>query len=841
MFVILWILLGLVINSYSASAFIWASKCDLSLDSANLYLTAYQYACSQSNGGGSTFEGHVTTNKPNLDGTWTYCVKYSCNGCTSNDAKADSIDVQNDCMLQCKGFNFSCSTTGAVSYELNISGCSDDTLTTGVCAESSSSFVLSSSSVALSSSVGGTSSAGEPTSSTTVHSSTSVATPLSEFCYTTNTLGQCVLRSDADQLVSNVPSMNGIPIVGNSWCQNGYFAIQTNVPLIQSYDAWCWDATCSVSTELQAYYCQYGTLSSTGITPLDGANASIYYCDAITCYASVETASLPSNVSASIIYSLADSAARAADFSNRAVAADYCKSIYSSSSGSESSISSSSRTPISNSSGTSSPWGTSSGSTGGTSGSETGNSSGSNGGSGGDYPSTHSSPGTWDDTKYSFGGNPDSAQGMEEDSPWAWRSDVWSLQKLLASGFNMVKDAVTNITGIADRVQDSLYSYNHQSHSVLDSILQKIPDSLKTTASASQDSAWHSFQAWAAQSLSASSTETYGDSLGDYNDSLVRELITNGIYNDSVYNAKIDSALRGLGYSLGDCNDIKGMANNLGVSLLCGSMGNSEFASYMRTVNSSITQITSRMGSVNTQLEGIQNSINNIPKSDTGVIDAVTDLAAQSASEHNGSVNAINSNGTSIRSQIEASSQALIDAYGENTGDIIGTLEKWGDSMTQAINGIEGGDSLGTGNDTITVAGGGIASDGEGYGSDYDGDGTADALDTTGTGVPASFYDSALGTDATHLAAVQAVGDSAKAFATSLRTATDMPFTDADAYCPTSLSLNPCEVLNGDCTMDVCDTRFNLAGHHLFYWMGVCIEFGAWVMFFMGIKLTRES
>jgi len=316
---------------------------------ANTYVSAYRSACENVGGGGATFSGGVSTDELNIsDSTWTYCAKYSCNGCTSVEIQAQKQAVIDSCTTECFTSNFTCSATGALSYQINISGCSETPITTGECAESSSSIESSSSgesssSVASSSSVEGSSSASEPTSSTSVHSSSSIAGngALADICN-----ANCLGPHD-HILFSTIPKMDGIPSYSSYSCYDGLLLLKTNISRIAVSWSYCsHDDQCSTYDRLTVYWCNYGdSLTSVGCAPFSGG--TYFLCDSATCYYSfqdtlaAESYVLPSNISVSQIYSLADSAARLAGYSDRAAYANYCKSIYSSSSA----------TPISSSSG----------------------------------------------------------------------------------------------------------------------------------------------------------------------------------------------------------------------------------------------------------------------------------------------------------------------------------------------------------------------------------------------------------------------------------------------------------------------------------------------------------
>jgi|GEM_PF-1734203 len=328
---------------------------------AELYLDAFRNECiSVKDGGGGSFSGAVysqpiTPDPETGDFIYNYYIRFTCNTCSSANQTQAIEDYKSTCREQCLSVTPLCQAEVWGSTILNTDCDLGLPITTGECAESSSSIESSSSeesssSVASSSSVEGGSSASEPTSSTTVNSSTSitVVTPLSDFCYRTNSSSQCVLNSNLDDHLNGIPPMDGTPTAESFGCSGGYFVIQTNIPQIESYTVWCRNSTCSASTEMTAYYWNYGTLTSNGVAPLPGIQGAMFYCNSTYCYAYVRQIFLPSNVSASQIYTLADSLAVDAGYSDRAAYADYCASLYSSSSVEGGS---SSATPISSSSG----------------------------------------------------------------------------------------------------------------------------------------------------------------------------------------------------------------------------------------------------------------------------------------------------------------------------------------------------------------------------------------------------------------------------------------------------------------------------------------------------------
>jgi hypothetical protein len=329
-------------------------------DQATLALSALQEECTSALGGGGSFSGSIYKEPVEYNQTtdtysYLYYLQVSCNTCSSANQTQAIEDYKSTCREQCLSITPLCQAEVWGSTILNTDCDLGLPITTGECAESSSS-IESSSSVASSSSVEGGSSASEPGSSTSgqsggsstsVHSSasTSVVSTLADVCL------QGCSSGDLSQVYSVVPPMDGIPSFDRSWCSSGFFSMHTNISMIAKTTNQCYHSLpCDPDerTIVPAYYCGSNN-TSTGCS----TGSSYFYCDASTCYVSGgANVVLPSNVSVSQFYALADSAARSVGFSNRAAYADYCKSIYSSSS--VEGGSSSSRTPISNSSGTSS-------------------------------------------------------------------------------------------------------------------------------------------------------------------------------------------------------------------------------------------------------------------------------------------------------------------------------------------------------------------------------------------------------------------------------------------------------------------------------------------------------
>jgi len=351
-------------NAQTSTA-IWTTQCGFDSQAvASQALAIYQNSCENvQNGGGGTFNGSVYSELTGLDASgnniYNYCVKLACDLCTSADINAIENYYKDSCEAVCQDSkSYYCHAGGYGDRpDVQFSGCGLP-ITTGECAESSSSIESSSSgesssSVASSSSVEGGSSASEPGSSTTVHSSASTIGFDSLQCYVLTGDGQCVLETRG--YFSSIPPLDYSPSFSTPQCFDSYFYFQTNIKPVSNPGAWCYSSGCSGGSSLVESYHFVGNL----LLP--------FFCNSSTCFyvdmgsGTVIRMYLPANVSVSTIYSLANQAAVSFGYSNYAAAADYCKSIYSSSSV-EGGVSSSPFVPISDSPGISSTWGTSSGS-----------------------------------------------------------------------------------------------------------------------------------------------------------------------------------------------------------------------------------------------------------------------------------------------------------------------------------------------------------------------------------------------------------------------------------------------------------------------------------------------
>jgi hypothetical protein len=172
-------------------------------------------------------------------------------------------------------------------------------------------------------------------------------------------------------------------------------------------------------------------------------------------------------------------------------------------------------------------------------------------------------------------------------------------------------------------------------------------------------------------------------------------------------------------------------------------------------------------------------------------------------------------------SGVESGIAGLSDGLGEisdgigRTNDLLGRLDS----------------SLAAGNSNIMgyldSLGGFLSGDCEGSGcGDYSGadSGAFAGLDTSG--VSASRYDSLLSVPGSG-----GMQDSAAAWSARLRASTATPFADGMACPADELSVDACEAFGRECRFSLCDDMFYVRGRHFFGWVGVFIEFVAWIVF----------
>ncbi|MCL2260723.1 MAG: hypothetical protein FWC15_05120 [Fibromonadales bacterium] len=113
---------------------------------------------------------------------------------------------------------------------------------------------------------------------------------------------------------------------------------------------------------------------------------------------------------------------------------------------------------------------------------------------------------------------------------------------------------------------------------------------------------------------------------------------------------------------------------------------------------------------------------------------------------------------------------------------------------------------------------------------DYDGlgDGAFKGIDSVG--MSAGRYDSLLTAPGS-----KGLQDSVTAFANRLREVTTTPFSDGMGCPAEELSVDACEWFGTSCKFSFCDQMFHVQGRHFLEWVGVFMEFLAWVIFLVRI------
>lgn len=333
-------------------------------DQATLALSALQEECTSALGGGGSFSGSIYKEPVEYNQTtdtysYLYYLQVSCNTCSSANQTQAIEDYKSTCREQCLSITPLCQAEVWGSTILNTDCDLGLPITTGECAESSSSIESSSSgesssSVALSSSdeggsSGGHSSASPPNSSTSVFVDTSLAQVCNTYCGGGG--------SKFKYYYVNPPPMQSVPALKSydsdpiSSCVSGAFEVGTNIPYIQRFLVNCYSIhrSCEdIPTSTVAYTCFESALTSSKGCASSWPYRYEFTLDGFSLLTGSESRYvLPSNVSVSLLESLVDSAARLMGYSDRFAAANYCRSIYSSSSV----AGGSSATPISSSSG----------------------------------------------------------------------------------------------------------------------------------------------------------------------------------------------------------------------------------------------------------------------------------------------------------------------------------------------------------------------------------------------------------------------------------------------------------------------------------------------------------
>jgi len=328
-------------------------------DQATLALSALQEECTSALGGGGSFSGSIYKEPVEYNQTtdtysYLYYLQVSCNTCSSANQTQALEDYKSTCREQCLSITPLCQAEVWGSTILNTDCDLGLPITTGECAESSSSIESSSSgesssSVASSSSVeggssGGHSSASPPNSSTSVFVDTSLAQVCNTYCGGGG--------SEFKYYYVNPPPMQSVPALKSySSCFSGAFEVGTNIPYVYRFLQNCYSIhrSCEdIPTSTVAYTCFESALTSSKGCASSWPYRYGFTLDGFSLLTGSESRYvLPSNVSVSLLESLVDSAARLMGYSDRFAAANYCRSIYSSSSVEGGS----SATPISSSSG----------------------------------------------------------------------------------------------------------------------------------------------------------------------------------------------------------------------------------------------------------------------------------------------------------------------------------------------------------------------------------------------------------------------------------------------------------------------------------------------------------
>jgi hypothetical protein len=183
-----------------------------------------------------------------------------------------------------------------------------------------------------------------------------------------------------------------------------------------------------------------------------------------------------------------------------------------------------------------------------------------------------------------------------------------------------------------------------------------------------------------------------------------------------------------------------------------------------------------------------------------------------------------------IRHTVAANGGATVNVEGTDMSGVVDGLADIGDNTYNANRLLAALDStLSSGNGRILAALDSLSSGdcGGGRCGDYGGadSGAFSRIDTSGRYSGAGF-DSLLS-----VPGVGGLRDSASVFASRIRSATATPFSD-NVSCPAqSLSVDACGVFGSSCAVSLCDDMFYINGRHFFEWLGVFIEFFAWIVF----------
>jgi hypothetical protein len=187
-----------------------------------------------------------------------------------------------------------------------------------------------------------------------------------------------------------------------------------------------------------------------------------------------------------------------------------------------------------------------------------------------------------------------------------------------------------------------------------------------------------------------------------------------------------------------------------------------------------------------------------------------------------------------IRHTVAANGGATVNVEGADMSGVVDGLSDIGDNTYNANKLLAALDStLSSGNGRILAALDSLSSSdcGGGRCGNYEGvdSGAHRGLDTSSR-YSRSGWDSLLTAPGT-----VGLGDSVGLFASRIRASTVTPFAPGIACPEQDLSFNACDFFGSDCSVSFCDKRFYMQGRHVLEWMGVLMEFIAWIFFFVGI------
>ncbi|MFA6836266.1 MAG: hypothetical protein WCR04_07675 [Fibrobacteraceae bacterium] len=329
------ILFACVDFSYSqASTSIWASVCGLTESNAQYAVSRFESICDTAYGGGSTFSGGISTDQIDSNGTWTYCAKYSCNGCTSAKVQAQKSTLTDSCTAECLTTNFICSATGAFTYNFNLADCSETPITTGVCAESSSSFEESSSSVEASSSMTGNEEKSSSSAQGNISSSSQNGQVPEAVCYAVSNK-TCRNWFENQGYFLELPRFAGTPTFKNRYYEPSckivdgvkYLYLKTNIPFVYyTYQNDCYKTSACSGTRrtVYLYMCLFTNQNDCAVYDANGYISGLEFdCSSTHCTARNVTNEMilgrrlaPSNVTEELVLGIANDLAVSKGFSN---------------------------------------------------------------------------------------------------------------------------------------------------------------------------------------------------------------------------------------------------------------------------------------------------------------------------------------------------------------------------------------------------------------------------------------------------------------------------------------------------------------------------------------------